>query len=341
MKGKVTDYNTGNSVVDAKITAYQNSVMPYVLSSDNTDANGDYSIRLEPARYPIHVAKSGYVTLTAFQIIEESEDLTMNVRLVRPGAGSVTGKILNAVDNSPIAGVSLDIKSGWNMRTSSNPATYNVIATTMTDSEGNYSFALGEHGAGYYTIDMKKDGYVESSFNVTVSGTTSAQNGYMSPEMSGTEYRVVLTWGVNPGDLDSHLVGDLSDGSNFHVYYGSKNGYNAQREVVANLDIDDTSGEGPETITFTADAESTYTYYVHWYKGSGTWGSSEAKVSIFSGVIPVADYTVPNWMSSSSRGNWNVFRLTNGILSRTDTNASRSSSIEKSKTPEYYPPKDQ
>ena len=123
------------------------------------------------------------------------------------------------------------------------------------------------------------------------------------------------------------------------MYYGSKNGYNAQREVVANLDIDDTSGEGPETITFTADAESTYTYYVHWYKGSGTWGSSEAKVSIFNGVIPVAAYTVPNWMSSSSGGNWNVFRLTNGILSRTDANNTDRSSVRSNAGSEYNPPK--
>ncbi len=124
------------------------------------------------------VDKSGYVGLSAFPTIIESEDVRMDVRLVKSGAGSISGIILDSADKSPIAGVTLNIRSGWFMKNT------NIKATTTTDSNGLYTFDLGDKGAGYYTIEMLKDGYKISTFNVTVSGTTTGQDAYLEKNIS-------------------------------------------------------------------------------------------------------------------------------------------------------------
>ena len=81
-------------------------------------------------------------------------------------------------------------------------------------------------------------------------------------------FRVVLTWGDSPSDLNSHLTGYI-DGNSVHVYYMTPNAY-SNGELVASLDHDDTSSYGPETITFSIiDSNDTVTYYVHDFSNGG------------------------------------------------------------------------
>ena len=165
---------------------------------------------------------------------------------------------------------------------------------------------------------MTKDNFTSSQFNVTVSGAVTNQNASMSGGLDYTALRIVLEWGEYPSDLDSHLVGEFSDGKKFHVYFSSRNGYNSSGDLAANLDVDDTSSYGPETITlFNTELDAEYKYFIHWYSGSGTWAGSQAKISVYVGnnATPFRVYDIPvnDSLANTGHGFWNVFTLSNGI----------------------------
>ena len=138
----------------------------------------------------------------------------------------------------------------------------------------------------------------------------------MTPTLSGNNYRIVLTWGANPRDLDSHVVGTLSNGNSFHTYYSHKSQYDGNTEV-CNLDVDDTSSYGPETITLNATTDNPYYYYIYRYGGSGTLSSSNAQVRVYQGGNLLGTFNVP-----TDQGNgdyWNVFAIVNGKFVVKDT----------------------
>lgn len=74
--------------------------------------------------------------------------------------------------------------------------------------------------------------------------------------------------------------------------------YNVKGQTIENvtLDVDDTNGEGPETITISQLAGSgTYTYAVYNYTGNsgGKLSESGATVRVYRGSQEIAIYTVP------------------------------------------------
>lgn len=124
----------------------------------------------------------------------------------------------------------------------------------------------------------------------------------LSPVMQNLDgLRVVLTWGKNPLDLDSHLIYP-----NNHVYYADKIGRDT------NLDVDDTNSYGPETITIDK-VHDRYVYAVHDFtngssnnKGSSELSFSHARVEVYVGKTLVRTYRVkPNTTATS----WIVFGI--------------------------------
>ena len=139
------------------------------------------------------------------------------------------------------------------------------------------------------------------------------------------QFRVILTWGANPSDLDSHMTGPNADSTRWHIYYPSSS---RTAGGICGLDVDDTSSYGPETITCpstttTALRNGVYRYSVHHYSGSGTIGSSGATVRLEFGNGTVYNYTPPSggWVSDDDV--WTVFELTvnNGAISVAPVNS--------------------
>ncbi|MBB3226454.1 hypothetical protein FHW69_001044 [Luteibacter sp. Sphag1AF] len=172
-------------------------------------------------------------------------------------------------------------------------------ASALSDAQGKAQLAPGFPDNGETLIILKKDGYSNLVAKCPCEGMTYA----MSPVMRNLDgMRIVLTWGANPRDLDSHIV---YPGNN--IYYASKRGTDA------NLDVDDTDSFGPETITLERKHEGeTYVYAVHDYTHRGSPSStdlsaSEAKVFVYVGQSLVRTYYVP----TGKVGNlWTVFRIT-------------------------------
>jgi len=116
------------------------------------------------------------------------------------------------------------------------------------------------------------------------------------------DIRIILTWGEEPEDLDSHLTGPMANNPNerFHVYYDNDNNCGANPcdpNIPAWLDVDDTDSFGPETITITkvdgGFVPGRYRYSVHHYSGELNIPQSQATVKIFIGDRLVKTYTPP------------------------------------------------
>jgi len=184
-----------------------------------------------------------------------------------------------------------------------------ILASTVTEADGRYSLTLP---LGNYTVYAERQGFISTSFNIIVQKENSdLQNGTITPIISGNNFRIVLTWGQNPNDLDSHMEGTMTNGNHFHVYYREKYCYDGDIEV-CNLDVDDTTSYGPETITLTTTTATPYYYYIYRYAGSGTVATSEAQVKVYQGENLVATFNVPTDLGSEDY--WNVFAILNGEL---------------------------
>ena len=142
----------------------------------------------------------------------------------------------------------------------------------------------------------------------------------LTPVLSDDEYRIVLTWGESPADLDSHLVYYKDATQIMHVYYANKNGFIDGKEI-AKLDYDDTSSYGPETVTIILNAGllegGLFSYYVHDFSNSAYGDSSElsesnAVVRVYKGNELIQTYNVPQ----NKRGiKWDVFAISkNGLI---------------------------
>lgn len=142
---------------------------------------------------------------------------------------------------------------------------------------------------------------------VTLSISPSAGPG----ALTGNQFRIILNWGQNPSDLDAHLTGPAADGTNrWHVYFGAKQGGD-----VCNLDVDDVTSYGPETITcprngVTSLRPGVYRYSVHHYTGSGSIGTSTARVRLEMGNGQVFNYAPPTTGFTGAGNVWTAFEIT-------------------------------
>jgi len=180
----------------------------------------------------------------------------------------VTGKVLNAVDRSPITNALVTIY-GY---------------TDTTNANGDYTIL--NVGTGNHNAAGSSDGFCPFGAPFVIpddyEGETFTYNFSMSPVLTAGQTRMVLNWGETPHDLDSHLLTPIIGGSTYHVYYSSVGSY--AEAPYAKLDTDDTDGYGPETITINQLFSGTYTYYIKNFNGaSDGLKNSGAVAQIYSG----------------------------------------------------------
>ena len=305
LSGIIKSATNNNPVNNALIRVYKNNSL---LKQVRTTTNGNYSIELPAGEYTLKISAGQYKPAKVLVTVSEGRITYVETFLLVKSSqtsGNASGRTINAITGERLQDVTIRVRRNWNNKTGA------VLKTLSSDSNGIYTMS---YNAGYYTLECTKEGFMTTYKNIIVStNDTSEQNISISPVLGEGDYRVVLTWGANPSDLDSHLFGTNADGSSYHVYYSNKNGYNATSERVANLDVDDTTSYGPETTTFTTDTTGTYEFYVDWYSGSGTWATSGGKVEVYRGAQLLGTYYVPNVNNRS--GSWKVFTISNGAYS--------------------------
>ena len=284
-----------------------------------TDANGYYEIpEFVPGVYSVQAAAVGYLTLTLNSISINADNGSFTLPTFQllssdmSGVNTVAGVAKNATTGLGIEGVTVNVRANWNNQSG------DVIATTTTDADGSYSFSLER---GYYTLEFARDGFVSTFVNVASSNAIGACEGVLSPtstsEVTSTEFRIVLTWGETPRDLDSHLVGLDDTNSVFHIAYYNKVERDTDGNVIASLDVDDVSSYGPETVTIVnARTDATYYYSVKDFTNRGDAAStqmsaSNANVKVYQGSVLVKEYNVP---LNQAGYIWNVFKIENGSV---------------------------
>ena len=314
ISGKIFDADTNQSISGARILIKQGDM---VIGSSISNQVGSYEVTLPDGIYRIEITKSGYIPFTIYETVEDGRTTYLESAMMVQGSnqlmGGFSGQITDAVTGAPVSGVTLKVRSGWN-----NASDGKVVKTLTSDENGRFKadivsvfdviFGLR---SGNYTITASKSGYVTTSFNIVVlpGVVNPGQDGTISPEMESEdgEYRVILTWGQAPADLDSHYNAVTVNGIRDHIYYFAKAG------ISANLDVDDTTSYGPETVTVTSfsDLQDGFTYSVHDYTNRSSTDSSAlslsgAIVKVYKGNTLLHTYNVPTDREGTV---WNVFSI--------------------------------
>lgn len=317
LSGIITDADTSNAIEEANIIAKQNDM---IVASTKSSANGTYTLNLPEGDYVLEVSKTNYVTNTVHVTILNDRETYQNVELTcgETGKGGFSGRIVDASSGVPIEGVQLEVRSGWNASSDNR-----VVLDLETNANGEYKYEkqmLFGHvvglAAGGYTVTASKEGYNTKSFNITV--LPNVQNNRQPEEplsrhiqVESGSYRIVLTWGANPRDLDSHVVGQLNSGNDFHVYFSHKNQKDGNN-VVCNLDRDDTRGNGTETIILNPQNDQPYYYYIYKYAGSSDIAHSGAHIDVYDSNGLIDSFNAPTNQGSGEY--WNVFAIVDGQL---------------------------
>jgi hypothetical protein len=137
-----------------------------------------------------------------------------------------------------------------------------------------------------------------------------------------------LTWGENPGDLDSHLftpeIPGEFDTVAYHIYYASPGADTLP--PYADLDVDDVTSYGPEHITIWDEFPGTYIYAIYHFSGTGTIVTSGAQVGVLLPDGAVQQFSVPEDATAASNYWWHVCNVDGltGVITVVDTIAASS-----------------
>jgi hypothetical protein len=346
-----TTYGTGTikgTVRYDNNTAADNVSVSFAKSgtfADNTTTadNGTYTQdNLSLGIYTISFTKSGFndASMSA-TLATDNQSVTANVTILADScsAGTVSGKITDAVTSANVDNASINARSGLNVTSGS------TTGTTTTATNGTYT--LSSMSAGGYTVEVNKSGYITTYFNVNVCGNLTNQNASMSEELSSETMRIVLSWpsGSTADDLDSHLEIPDNASSTFHVYFPSskkifyyaKNTYTCsscssdQLSDNVTLDRDDSDGApGTETITITKVRSGTYSYSVLDYDNAGNASSTVLSTSGASVKVYYNNTTTTFNVPNSAGDLWRVFTFTTSgglVASGNMSSASNSASV--------------
>lgn len=347
IKGKVSiadeDTNPANnlpldkcSVSIKKLTG--NVELDYSASHGISDSDGNYQFSNLPAGfYEITFSKSGYINVTQTIQIKKNQTYATynNIALeIIPdsyayGTGFATGNILDASTGNGISGLTLEIYGGVHLGVEIPDE--KCVDTIKSGDLGSYrTDALP---AGTYTVVVsdrrtgvkEEERYLQGSFVIKILGKVDirSQNGTVSKTLEALQTRIVLTWGASPDDLDAHLKVTIKDKIDGEIYYGKPTMY-VDDIKLAELDVDDVSYYGPETITIFTIIEGEYVYYVHdyadQYYGVNNYylSRSGATVTVYTdnSNLPVRTYHVPDGLGTV----WTVFRYDPVTQTFTDIN---------------------
>jgi hypothetical protein len=298
------------SGVSVKVFADQYGLL---VGETNTKQDGSYKINVpvDDSTYTTYIAKSGYTQTTIHEVDPNSGTSTLfqeNVYMYPESSTlyNIRLNLINALNGNAfnvteIIGTKIAIRSGINNKKGT--AQYQFEMHDTYEPFLNIQLAPGN-----YTAEVISPGRENSYFTISTFQDNMEVYSNIVPKITDDSVRVVLSWGSTPSDLDSHLF--LPDNS--HVAYYSATAGNA------NLDVDDTSSYGPETITIDKLAQGTYKYYVADYTNctknnysSMEMSNSFARVDVYTKNGLTASFTVPNNREGVI---WQVFSISNGKI---------------------------
>lgn len=230
-----------------------------------------------------------------------NEIILTDANKYREEKGQVTGVVIDAVSGEGVPGAKIEFAA-------TQDASHSDSASTGSD--GSFSLELE---ADQYNVTITADGYLEEEFEFEVEENKnySGEQFVISPALAEGTARIVLEWGAEPRDLDSYLTGETESGTDVFVGFYRKT-CSSGGETIAELDVDDTSGYGPETITL-YDLNGVYRYVVVDYRMTETLQEYGATVKVY-----LPDQAQPEVITVEPNAGieniWEVFELDHGEL---------------------------
>ena len=345
-------YSSNNTTINIGAVAYT-SMMGFVKDAINNIPINSFTVLVDNQEYNFNDSNGSFVipnvTLGDHNVIIRAEgyrDYNLSADIEEPvtyNVGQISlipqnvnanievrGRVLNAVNGQNIENVRMRIFEGAN-NTNGQP----VVDTILTD--GNYDVNLS---AGTYTVALSAEGFYPTTYTYTFASENESitQDFSLAPEATDNNnfvMRAVLTWGETPRDLDSHFFAYNPETNEtlWHVYFGKQYAYMENGQLyntdslpsdeniteIAELDHDDTSSYGPETVTLKdLNASLKYVYYVwNWSNEAPLKDSNAHVVVLYNGQeyqfnIPYEDGRA-----------WKVFEIDHGVLVPCVTNCVR------------------
>lgn len=314
ISGSVLDIETSEGISGATVKVFEYNSC---VATATTDASGNYTATLPEGSYKLEVSKEGYITATLqFSLRAGETKMLETLKLTKKDEdrimGGIYGTIKNGITGATVPDVNIKISKGWGNEAGAG----GYVVEKVTNASGVYDHRKSTiHGvdfgldAGNYTITISKEGFITTSFNITIVGGADMEfNSSITPVGEENMWHIVLTWGATPADLDSHLNATY-EGSRDHVYYWDMHGVNDY----SYLDVDDISSYGPETVTIAN--LSAYTgnimYSVHDYTNRGSSSStamslSGATVKVYRGGQLLETFHISAGIGATV---WNVFYI--------------------------------
>ncbi len=220
--------------------------------------NEDYIIRIETD------AEGNVTTPNAW-----NEIILLNANLEKDRTGHLSGVVVDAVDGEGVEDAVLTFQPAKK----SNPK-----KTTKSGPDGTFSIDLEPD---VYTILITADDYIEEEFEFVIKEgkNYNGEKFTISPKLTKGTARIVLEWNAEPQDLDSYLMGNTDGGENVFVNFRNKQS-KAGSDMIAELDLDDTDGYGPETMTI-YDLNGVYEFQVADFRRTHTMKEYGATVKVY------------------------------------------------------------
>ena len=215
--------------------------------------------------------------------------------------GTLNGVVIDAMTGEGVPAAKLEFKAKENAENSTH---------VTSGKDGSFSIELA---ADVYEVTISADGYVDETFEFEMEKDKnySGEQFTISPELAAGSARIVLEWTAQPQDLDSYRWGNTDKGDDLYVNF-RKRTCEGRDGLLAELDVDDTNGYGPETITLN-DLNGVYTYSVVDYRTTGTLQQYGATVKVYlpGKSAPTVITLDPN---AGVENVWEVFELDHGEL---------------------------
>jgi thermitase len=223
--GKVADTTSGLPVAGATVTDGARTA--------SSDTNGQYSISGVPqGTYAVTVSASGYSTSSQTVSVTAGQTTTANFALAKlPPPGSITGKVTDAADASPVPGATVS----------------DGVRTGPTDANGQYTITGVPQGS--YTVTASVAGYSASSQGVSVGAGQTATASFALAKLpspgsitgkvadaadASPVCGVTVSDGVRTGSTDAngqYTISDVPEGT--YTVAASAAGYSTSSQVVS------------------------------------------------------------------------------------------------------------
>lgn len=161
LKGTVTDV-ASNPIEGVRIIIYNSATNSPTNETVTTNANGEYSVELDPGSYYLNLNKQSYmgipapgITPVSVEVVKGQETISDYIMQASPitGASSITGKVTTSAGD-PIAGAL--VVAG----------TSNMAYSSATDAEGVYY--IFNVPAGTYGVNAFLAGFNSTETSATV-----------------------------------------------------------------------------------------------------------------------------------------------------------------------------